>query len=409
MTRDPDDARRLRLLLGESLVAAGRGADAAAHYLTAAIGADPATRLECQRAAAEQLLISGHIEGGIAALDGLLAEIGVDVAPTPRRALVSMLAGRARLRLRGLGFRDRHRREIADAIVVRLDVLRVAAQGLAMVDSIRGADFQTRCLLLALRTGHRPHIGHALLLEAMFQATQGHLARSKALVARAIDVAGPEGATDPYFVGCVAGAEGLQAYYGDAADVAAARLAEAAQLLGRVRGVPWEHKSARIFCLLALRFVGDYVEVRRLYESNLVDAALRGDRYIDSTIRRACVPMWLADDDPDEARRDLDRATWVPQSTGFHLQHFYELLARAEIALYTGEPPTADLEAMFGRLDGSLLKRVASVRTLTAYLRGRMALASGDLAAADRAARRLRGDRHCVPRTWHLLLTACVA
>src|SRR5690606_38908809 len=47
--RDVEDRRRILLRLGEALVAAGRGAEAAEVYLEAAEGADRPTRLDCHR------------------------------------------------------------------------------------------------------------------------------------------------------------------------------------------------------------------------------------------------------------------------------------------------------------------------------------------------------------------------
>ncbi|HTM22745.1 MAG TPA: protein kinase, partial [Kofleriaceae bacterium] len=139
--RARDDQRRLQLALGQALINAGRGAEAAEHFLAAAVDADRPTRLECHRHAAEQLIISGRIAPGMAALEALLAEIGVPTPKTPRRALLSLLRHRVVLRLRGLRFRERSRREIADAEILVLDVLKAAAHSLALVESIRGMDF----------------------------------------------------------------------------------------------------------------------------------------------------------------------------------------------------------------------------------------------------------------------------
>ena len=50
------------IALGDALANAGRAPRPPPQFALAAEGADPATRLECRRQAAEQLLISGHIE-----------------------------------------------------------------------------------------------------------------------------------------------------------------------------------------------------------------------------------------------------------------------------------------------------------------------------------------------------------
>ena len=175
--REPAGRSRLLLRLGQALVSAGRGADAAKQYLAAAEGVDRATRLECHRNAAEQLVVSGHIGPGIAALESVLAEIGVSAPKTTRKMLFSLLWHRVQVRVRGLGFRERHRREIADATRLELEVLKVAAYSLSMIDVLRGMDFQTRHLHMALQVGDREHIARALLLQAIHHATASDLRR----------------------------------------------------------------------------------------------------------------------------------------------------------------------------------------------------------------------------------------
>ncbi len=205
--RDAEDRRRVRLRLGEALISAGRGAEAAEVYLLAADGADRPTRLECHRHVAEQLLISGRIERGVEALDRLLAEIGVS---SPKHELWSLIGNRLRLRLRGLGFEPRHRREVSDADILRLDVLGVAGTGLSVVDTIRGASFQTRQLLLALKSGHLPHIARGMVLEATYLAANGKFARSRRMFERVKALEGID--TDPYLAPLAAGARGISAY-----------------------------------------------------------------------------------------------------------------------------------------------------------------------------------------------------
>jgi hypothetical protein len=405
---DADDRRRLLLRLGQTLIDAGRGAEAAEHYLAAAAGADRPTRLECHRHAAEQLVISGRIAPGLAALDALLDEIGARSAKTPRRTLISLLWHRTQIRLRGLGFRERHRREIADATMLELEVLGVAAYSLALVDSIRGMDFQARHLLMALRTGVREHVARALLIEGMFHATASHPRRAQVLLDRALEVADPE---DTYVSAMVYGARGAIAYFGGGVVEAAAQLTEAVARLRLLPGNNWERATARLVHVFALRFVGDYLALREKYEEYALDAAHRGDRYLESTMRRSCVTLWLAEDDVDGAVRELERASWVPPADRFHVQHFHEMVGWAEIGLYRGEPdPRAQLDDRIARLHASLLLRVESVRIQYTYLRGRLAIA-GHLPAreAAKAARQLGREHNPLARAWTLTLAAGVA
>jgi eukaryotic-like serine/threonine-protein kinase len=408
--RDTADRRRLLLRLGEALVAAGRSAEAAQIYLEAADGADRPTRLECHSHVAEQLLISGRIERGVESLHALLAEIGVHAPATPRRALLSLLRHRAMLRLRGFRFKERHRSEISDAEILRLDVLQIAAKGLSVGDSIRGADFQTRQLLLALRTGSRSHIARAMVLEATYQATQGNFKRATSMRERAQEIAGDQ--LDAYMVGLSTGASGIAAYFSGDAPSALEQLDQSTETLRRVVGTSWELASTKLFYLFAARLVGDYTVMRERYRQYLVEAQQRGDQYVESTMRRACTGIWLADDAPAEAVRELDRATWAPSETsGYHVQHFHELVARGEIGLYTAEPADeAALGANIERLSRSLLLRIMSIRMQYDYLLGRLALAGSGIATnVDRHIRALARFDNPVANVWGLLLRAGVA
>ena len=199
---------RLRAALAEALANAGRGAEAAREYLAACEGATVAEALELRRRAAMQFLISGHIDQGLDALRDVLAAIGMTLPRTPRRALASLLWRRALLRLRGLGFRPRDTSEVAAADLTRIDVCWSAGVGLSNVDWIRGADFQARGLLLALRAGEPYRVARALAVEAAQAATAGRPARRRTarLLDRAESLA--RGSGRPYALGMVALARG---------------------------------------------------------------------------------------------------------------------------------------------------------------------------------------------------------
>ncbi|CAN5829543.1 hypothetical protein BH11MYX3_BH11MYX3_02740 [soil metagenome] len=406
--RTADDKRRLFMRLGEALAAAGRGGEAAAAYTAAAEGADQATRLVCQRHIAEQLLITGRIERGVATLEALLKEIGVPSPVSPAAVLWSLARARLRLRLRGLGAKLRARHEISDAEVLRLEVLAVASTGLSAVDTMRGSDFQTRQLLLALGSGHRQHIARALGLDATFLETQGRPARAQVLRDRARAISDPE--TNPYLKALLQGSEGISHYMQGDAVAAAAALQASAAAIRLVPGSPWELASVKLFVIFNLRNIGDYRRIRATYDEYITEAQQRGDQYVSSTVRRASTTMWLAEDDPAGARADMVRATWVPVGKAFHVQHFHGLLGEIEIALYTGDRSRwAELRSELARCERSLISRVLSIETQCTYARGRMALCNGDLRAASRAARELRKIKCKTSHAWGALVDACVA
>lgn len=405
--RDAEDRRRVLLRVGHALVNAGRGAEAAEHFLAAAEGADRATRLECHREAAEQLVISGRVLQGMATLQALLAEIGVGWPKSSRGAIASLLWNSAQTRVRGLGFRERHRREISDAEMLELEVLKTAAHSLAMIDAIRGMDFAQRHLRMALRTGHREHVGRALLIESMFQASASRLDRSEQYIQRALDIGADP--SDPYVHSIILGARGSGAYFSGDIISAAKHFDECIATLRHAPGANWESSTARLFEIFALKYIGEFATMRSKYEEYKIDATYRGDRYLDSTMRRAGALMWLAEDDARGAVRELVRATWVPPADRFHVQHFHELVAWAEIGIYHGVmDDRAQLPERFAKLKSSLLTRIESVRVQTEYTRGRLAL-TGHLPAADaaRSAARLEKDhRNPLARAWSVILRA---
>src|SRR6185369_8536469 len=153
--RQPDDAefQNLRVKLGDALANAGRGVDAAHTYLAAVEGAKDNDKIELQRRAAEQYLFSNHTDEGLAVIRAVLDRIGMKMPETPRRALLSYLARRAQIKLRGLEFQERDASQVPTEDLLRIDVCWSVAMGLAVVDFIRGAYFQARHLLLALEAG----------------------------------------------------------------------------------------------------------------------------------------------------------------------------------------------------------------------------------------------------------------
>ena len=414
--------RALRISLGEALAKAGRGEEAAGVFLQAADGADPATRHECHRQAAEQLLTTGHIERGLETLAALLAEVGVSLPSTPRRALMSAVWQRVKLRVRGLRWKPRHEREIADSDLARLDACRVASESLAIVDNIRGADFQGRSFLMALRLGESVRIARSLAMEAMYCGALGGrgLGRARMLMGRLREIAakGENPSIDALDMSISSALSFCEGHFHDAA--AGLEQAEA-QLRGLPAGFSLELTNVRVFRLFVLRMTGDWTQQQLLLNRYLSDAARRGDRYAETTMRRASNFLWLVHDQPEEARRDLELTTWTPPEGGYHLQHWYELEARAHIALYEGNAARAleELRPAFAALRKSMLLRIQHIRSAEPYYIGRLSLAAATREGADdrkflleqatRMARRLEREGIGFASTYGRLLRAGIA
>lgn len=411
-----DERRRaLWLELAWALLNAGRGAESAAAFDTAADGADPATRRDCQRLAAEQLLISGHIEEGLDRLGAALGEIGEPRLETPRRALLALVWRRFWLRVRGVDWRERPASEISDAERARLQVLGAAALGLSMVDSIRGAAFNARFAQVALATGDPLQVARALGAEATVSSYQGRYERARRLI-RALEAIEARHPDDAYISAWGTISRGGLAYFlGDFAWAEAA-MRRAGAILSRVGGTAWERNNSSMFILFCLRYRGELRMLDGLVESLRRDAERRGDIYMEISVRRyGGRYAWLADDRPEEALRDLETTDWPAPETVFHLQDWQRLEARCEIALYAGSATAirAAAESDFESLSRSLLPRISTVRYPSTYLRGRLLLACDpgetELRAVERLARSLLRAEERYPRVFAELLVAGVA
>jgi hypothetical protein len=407
---DERRARMLRIEMGQALANAGRGHEAAQAFLDAATDADPATRMDCHRQAAEQLLMVGDLERGLEILSELLADVGVRMPTTQQRALASVLWGRLKLRLRGLTFKPRRETEIAPETLLRLDVLKAASHSLALVDTIRAADFTARWLLTALRVGEISRCALALATESLHQSSSGGLARAKQLNAyvRALESL----SNDPKLRGLLLVSEGSIEYWECRLTQAESLIREAERILREeATGATSELKTARMFLTFTLRHRGSWAELRDLREEYVEDAERRGDRYVVTSMNRYCSSLWLAADDPDGARRMLADAKWMLPNLSFHTQHWYELDARAEIAMYddTVEQDLPVLEELFDGLERSVLLRLMTVRAMSLWIRGRLALCQRDAAGAAHVVARLAKVDNPRARVFSALVEAGIA
>ncbi len=412
--------RQLRLQLGKVLVGAGRGAEAAEVFLAVADGADPTTRLECRRQAAEQLLISGHLEDGLQAVDSLLAEVGMKMPATPMRALLSLIYQRAKLRLRGLVWKEKQENQIAVENLTRLDVYKTVAHGLGIVDSIRGMDFQARGLLLALQTGERSRLARALFLEANFIGSRGDkhsLAQARDLLGEGTRIAAAK--NSPYLKAWVLGVDGCLCYFGSQFRQAAEKTAAAESSFCELGGAAWEMSTTRLFRMWSLLRMGAFAEMAPIFDAYLRDAEHRGDLYAQTTLIRTCQRLLLALGSAEDPKRDLARVKWIPPEGRYHLQHWFEFEARAEHALYQGQTSGILKDARInGRgLKKSMLLRLQIVRTIYAWLRARLLLAdsvtrpgqTADLREVGRIARALEKERNGYAQVMALLVRATIA
>ena len=384
--------RRIRLALAWSLVNAGRGADAAQAFMHAADDAEPDVQRECYRMASQQWLITGHLASGMNALQKLLASIGGSLPSTQRRALLSLVWQRAKLATRRVRWKPKPPGTQSAEILARLGVYQAAAQSLLPMDTLRGADANARFLLLSLRVGEPHHAATALGLEAIFLCGMGARAHRKARgIFRQVLEIEDSRPNDPFLVGWSWLVDGFMSYLESRFHYAADMLKNAEhQFANCTVGTTWERNNSRLIHVFSLRYLGEIRTMRERVALYCDDARQRGDNYLLSSMRFGRNLALLASDESDEAARELASAAWVPSDDAYHLQQWYELEARAEIALYRGDVQSAleDLEPEFALLSKSLFIRIKIVRSVSRWLRARLLLAAA-AGPADRQLPRL--------------------
>jgi serine/threonine protein kinase/tetratricopeptide (TPR) repeat protein len=401
----------LRGQLGDALADAGRGHEAAQEYLKASDSpaAGAAGALELKGRAAMQLLVSGHVDDGLA----VLRAMAMAVPAGPAGSRLSLVARRAWLRVRGLGFTPRDASQVPAEALARVDLYWSAGAGLSVIDPVLAFDFQTSGLLLALRAGEPYRAARALALEAMHAGLPGRSAarRAGAVLRRAEEAARRAG--HPHPDGLVDLARGLAALTAGRWRAAFGELDAAERVFrDRCTGVSWELDTVHNLSLLALTNLGALDELRRRWPRLLREARDRGDLYAVTTLSTYYLAVVrLADDEPEPAARELEEAMRHWSRRGVHIQHANALRARAAVDLYRGDPAVwRKFEDAWPALQRSLTGRVQLTRIQLTDLRGRSALSasvSADdprplLRAAEASARAL--EREGLP--WSSALAA---
>ena len=264
--------------VGENLLAAGHGADAAAAFASAVPHAPAAARTALRRLAAEHFLKSGSETEGVRLLREALSDVKLGYPETTAAALVSLVGHRARLLLRGVRFVPRE--QIPESELERVDVAFAASSGLAMLDVVRAADFGARHLLLALDAGEPIRICRALAVEASGRAAVEARGRSgiERLVWSSESLA--TRSNDPHAIALAKLAAGLVRVFSGEWRAAQSTLDEAEVIFReRCRGVHWELANAVAWSMNALILCGELKEAARRVPEVLREAQERADRF----------------------------------------------------------------------------------------------------------------------------------
>ncbi len=375
--------------LGDVLANAGKAREAAQAYLTAAVGQSVGDSIELQRRAAEQLLRSGLIEDGLAILASVLSAMNLGDLTQPIGTL-GLYWKVLRSRWRGIAFERRDESQLTRQQVAAIDVCWSVAVCLGMVEPTRGLRFQLRHLQLALETGEPVRVARALATEACYlgaMATPANVKRATQCIEEARRIATE--AADPRTRAWAMMADGIVAYL--SGDFRRARAeCDRAQKLWRsgTSGAFWEIANSQIFSLWAAAQSGEIAELVRRVPQYMREAHDRGDLYSATNLRvGACNLYWLALDDPDGGRREVLHAMRRWQQKTFHMQHYYALVAEAQLDLYLGEGLRAyeRLLERWSELERSPLMRITLVRVDAEHMRARVILATARRTANRKA------------------------
>ncbi len=384
ISQDGDEDFSLRAQWAEALANAGRGGEASEAYLKAAKKAPSDRATDLYRRAAEQMLRFGKVDQGLEVLQTTMQQFHMELPTDPQVALNQLREVRSRLRVRGLAFQERELHEIPPRVLEQVDICWTAAVGLTMVDMIRASIFISAFLHRALDAGDKGRIARALAMELAYLTSEGREQEDRSLrVLQALESLA-EKLDDPYVRGFASLGAGFAALHEGRWRDAVEHCERCATLLKtRTSGVHWELDTAETFTLWGRVYSGRFNGLRAYLERLREDAKTRGNAYALAlfSMPSSTSLVWLADDDETRARKALDEAVGATSRSRFYLQHFWELTARVQLDLYSGDGKRAwaRINTYWSLIEDSHFTRVQVIRIEALFLRARAALAASGL------------------------------
>jgi hypothetical protein len=333
--------------LAESLVNAGRSAEAAPRFLEAAEALETEGEQDCRsaglrRRAASEFLRSGLQEQGLNVLRDACRRSALAFPESNMRALwwimSNRVAGAVSRRLRRPPVATGGQPASVDA--ERLELAWAAGQGLSFVDLTRAAAFQARHAALARRSGHPGHLARSLSTGALFGAWERGdraIPRSMALLVEAERLAARSGT--PIVIAHVLLMRSTVCFVrGQWRE--ALRLAHEGERLCREQchEATWELVSFQQNILAALVHMGEVGRARILTEAAIHEAAERGNHFADAVLPVGVPNLaWLGADDPEQAERRVHDAIGPPFEEANYWYLYQGEYSRVHIDLYRGD------------------------------------------------------------------------
>jgi len=375
----PEEETRLRLRLADALVNAGRGADAAPLLLGLAGDRTELEAVDLRRRAAEQFLVSGHIDEGVQVMRGVLAWAGFPYPETSRRAILALLSRLVRLRFHPLRFRERAAATLPSEQLLRLDVCLSAGTGLTSVDPVRGSGFMAQELLLALKLGEPRRVALGLAHYGPALCAPGPAGYDRAR--RAVELAREIGERldDPLVVAtalrCCAAMEMMCGRWSATLEYATGVVE---LLKKRSIGASIELEFGGVFASIALLMMGRLHEQAKWVDAQVRSALERQDLFAATFSRMLTWYAPIAADDVSQASERMREVLGRWSRRGVHVIHAWGLYGESRYAMYAGAPGAAweRIERTWPTLAKAKLFRGQVLRIMLTRMRGNVAIAA---------------------------------
>ncbi len=402
-----EEERRLQAALGDALANAGHGADAANAYMATAQDAVSEEALTLRCLAAQQWINTGHMNEGTRELDRVMKAVGLRLHTKPAASVVTLIANRLLLRgdLRKVGKIKPH--AISQKKLLELRACEAAMSGLWAADTVQSAAFCTRYLRLAIKQGRDTEMVRGLAAEAAYRATEGaksHLFSNRLMglaLALGRDVTDPE--TRAYLklaMGMAGFSKGDLPGARESLEKAEQACLEACQSRKRTT-----LEMTQAFLGSAYARLGLWGALQRKWDRWVGSASELGNLHhlaVCRTWYMGCA-RWLAADQPETAKRLMEKGLEEWPWPHFDLQRSHSLASRAYIHLYEGDAREAFKVSseLIHRMDHSNMARIELQRIFYGIDHARCALAlavkdngnADALLAVQRQIARLRAEK----------------
>lgn len=345
---EPAQTREIQIGLANALANAGRGAQAAKVYLSAAANCNGVEQLKLQHKAAEQFLNAGHIKQGLEILNELLEKVGVKLLKSKLQLLLSIIIGRTKLWFRGIKYQQRSESEIAANELVRIDAIFIAIDSLVAINPLQAYDLQTKHLLLALKVGEPFQLTRAFNFEGMFSVFGG--SRTPQNSSKFIEIAeslaqqidNSELRAMVNFARCFTLFS--QGYWKKAWHYfSVGEEITRKECIGENYGAPLRGiENLVTWGMRALFYQGNVKKLLEKLPDYLADGKARENLLMLTNLGTGVVYLsYLAEDRPEIAWHELEQTSNLWSKRRFQLHDYWKLLARSEIGLYSSNPSLA--------------------------------------------------------------------